>query len=123
VYYDSSWVEIGASGMAATVSDGAPTSPISGQIWYNSSTGGTYVYYGSVWVEVGAAPFNTLLNTIDAKGDLLVGTADNTVSKLSVGTNTYALRANSATATGLNWAAVGEPADHDQTVLGTQIFR
>ncbi len=43
---------------------------------------------------------------IDAKGDLFVGTAADTVGKLSVGTNGYFLKANSSTATGLEWAAV-----------------
>lgn len=45
-------------------------------------------------------------NTIDAKGDLLVGTADNTVARLAVGTNTYVLMVDSSTATGLKWAAI-----------------
>jgi len=56
VYYDSQWVEIGASAMAATVSADAPVSPISGQIWLDSDTGGVYVYYSNVWIEVGAVP-------------------------------------------------------------------
>jgi hypothetical protein len=43
---------------------------------------------------------------IDAKGDLFVGTAADTVGKLSLGTNGYFLKANSSTATGLEWAAV-----------------
>jgi hypothetical protein len=40
----------------------------------------------------------------DAKGDILVGTAADTVGKLTVGTNGYVLTANSGTATGLSWA-------------------
>jgi len=44
-------------------------------------------------------------STIDAKGDLLVGTADNTVGRLAVGTNGYTLVADSAETTGLKWAA------------------
>ena len=106
VYYDSYWVEVGASGMAAMVSDTAPSSTIAGQIWFNSLNGGTYVYYSSAWTEIGAVPINALLNTIDAKGDLIVGTADNTVGKLSAGTDGYFLKANSSTATGLAWAAI-----------------
>ena len=39
----------------------------------------------------------------DAKGDILVGTAADTVGKLALGTNGYVLKANSATATGLEW--------------------
>jgi hypothetical protein len=105
VYYDSSWIEIGATAMGATVSTTAPNSPIGGQIWFNSDTGGTYVYYGSAWVEVGAAPVNLLLQAIDAKGDLLVGTADNTVDNLAVGANGSVLMADSSTATGLSWSS------------------
>jgi len=41
----------------------------------------------------------------DAKGDLLVGSADNTPAKLSVGTNGYLLTANSAATNGVEWAA------------------
>jgi hypothetical protein len=43
--------------------------------------------------------------TVDAKGDLIAGTADNTVSRLAVGTNDHVLTADSSTATGLKWAA------------------
>jgi hypothetical protein len=42
----------------------------------------------------------------DAKGDLLVGTAADTVGKLTVGTNGYFLKADSSTSTGLSWGAV-----------------
>ena len=42
----------------------------------------------------------------DAKGDILVATSADTPGKLTVGTNGYFLKANSATATGLEWAAV-----------------
>lgn len=106
IYYDSQWIEIGATGLGAIVSDTAPTSPLTGQIWYNSSDSGTYVYYDSYWVEIGAAPYNTLISTIDAKGDLLVGTANDTISRLAVGTNGQYLSANSSTATGLEWKTV-----------------
>jgi hypothetical protein len=44
-------------------------------------------------------------STIDAKGDLLVGTADNTVGRLAVGTNNYVLTADSTEASGMKWAA------------------
>jgi len=41
----------------------------------------------------------------DAKGDLLVGTADNAISRLGVGSNNYILTADSSTETGVKWAA------------------
>ena len=40
----------------------------------------------------------------DAKGDILVASADNTPAKLGVGTNGYILTANSAAANGVEWA-------------------
>ena len=43
---------------------------------------------------------------IDAKGDLVVGTAADTPGKLTVGTNGYFLKADSSTDTGLIWSAV-----------------
>jgi hypothetical protein len=108
IYYDSQWIEIGASAMGATVSTTAPNSPIAGQIWFNSDSGGTYVYYGSSWIEVGAAPANVVLQNIDAKGDLLVGTADNALDNLTAGANNTILMADSSTATGLKWAVSPE---------------
>lgn len=53
---------------------------------------------------------------VDAKGDLIVGTGSDTVSRLGVGTNGQALVANSATATGLEWAL---PASGGMTLLST----
>jgi hypothetical protein len=35
------------------VSDTLPSSPVSGQFWYESDTGRTFVYYDSYWVEIG----------------------------------------------------------------------
>jgi hypothetical protein len=44
---------------------------------------------------------------VDAKGDLLVGTADDTVTRLSVGTTGQALVADPTAASGLKWGAAG----------------
>jgi hypothetical protein len=48
---------------------------------------------------------NSMATAIDAKGDLVVGTGDDTFSRLAAGTDTYILSANSAEATGLQWIA------------------
>ena len=106
VYYDSFWVEVGSTGAGATTSDTAPTNPVQGQFWFNSLNGATYVYYGTVWLEVGAVPVNTLLSTIQAKGDLLVGTAAASVDNLGAGTTGQVLTVDPTTATGLKWAAI-----------------
>lgn len=42
-------------------------------------------------------------STVDAKGDLLAGTADNTMARVAVGADGYALVADSAVASGVAW--------------------
>ena len=67
----------------------------------NGSTAWSSLSYSSL-------PSNAIdANIINAKGDLLVGTADNTISRLAVGgTNNYVLMVDSSTATGVKWAAI-----------------
>jgi len=105
VYYDSSWIEVGAISAASRISISAtpPASPLQGDTWFDSDDGATYVYYNSNWVEIGASAVDTLLSAIDNKGDLLVGTANDTIDNLTVGTNGHVLIADSSTATGLKW--------------------
>jgi len=122
IYYDSTWVEIGGTPLGAIVSSSAPTSPLTGQIWYNSEDAGAYIYYDGYWVEIGAAPFNALIGTIDAKGDLLVGTANDTISRLAVGANGAVLAANSSTATGLEWSTTAGGGGDPLTSKAAAIF-
>jgi hypothetical protein len=62
------------------------------------------------WSHLGRQRCNTITANpfipqavINAKGDLIAGTANDTVGVLPVGTNGQVLKANSATATGLEW--------------------
>jgi hypothetical protein len=72
-----------------------------------SVTGLSVLVASDIVTVVCYAPFN-IANTIaptviDAKGDLLVGTADNTIGKLTAGANNAFLRTASGESTGLKW--------------------
>jgi len=59
---------------------------------------------------------------VDAKGDLISATADNTPARLAVGTNGHVLTADSAESTGLKWAAVGGGKDDADNIIAVQVF-
>ena len=55
---------------------------------------------------------------VDAKGDLLVGTASDTIGRLAVGTNGYVLTADSTQSSGLKWAATAEAGFNPFMLMG-----
>lgn len=55
------------------------------------------------WEPAGGGGGGIPESILDAKGDIIAATAADTAARLAVGTNGQALRANSATATGLEW--------------------
>ena len=65
----------------------------------------TDVVAGSGLAGGGTSGAVTLTVDTDAKGDLIVGTGAATATKLSVGTNTYVLTADSSTTSGLSWTS------------------
>ena len=58
------------------------------------------------------------VTTIDAKGDLLVGTASDTIGRLAVGTNGYILTADSSQTQGIKWAAAPEAGFNPLMLMG-----
>jgi hypothetical protein len=107
--------------------DAAVTAPAEGNFAFTKDTNSLWYYDGAAWVASGATGdiegvtagtgisgggtsgtvtiTNSMATAIDAKGDLIVGTGADTFSKLTAGTNTYILTADSAEATGLKWTA------------------
>jgi hypothetical protein len=87
--------------------------------WVDGSSGGTPITAAELnRIEQGvesmddrvtaledAAP--VLRSTVDAKGDLVVGTADNAVARLPSGVNGQVLKVNTGTTTGLEWGSSG----------------
>lgn len=86
----------------ATARDAAITSPLEGMHAYTADTDTLWQYSGSGWVDKFVA--KTL---VDAKGDLLVGTADNAIARVAVGANGSVLQADSTQAGGVSWLAGG----------------
>ena len=99
------------------VSNTMPASPVAGDLWFDTTTGRMFVYYDSFFVETGTATDFTA-DLINAKGDLLVGTADDTPTRVAVGADGTFLQADSGQTTGVKWSSF----EDDQAVLAGQIY-
>jgi hypothetical protein len=85
---------------SAAARDAAITSPQEGQCCYLKDTDAVQTYSGSAWV--GFDDSNAIQNSIvDAKGDIVAASGNDTPARLAVGNNGDTLVADSATATGL----------------------
>jgi hypothetical protein len=108
-----------------------------GLICYLEDDNSIYTYSGAAWVINGTGTLTGITTSnglagsgtsgsvaltldTDAKGDLLVGTGADTSTKLTVGTNTHVLTADSSTASGLVWSAP-TTGDITEVAAGTNI--
>jgi hypothetical protein len=84
----------------AAARDAAITSPQEGQCCYLKDTDAVQTYSGAAWV--GFDDSNAIQNSIvDAKGDIVTASGNDTPARLAVGNNGDTLVADSSTATGL----------------------
>ena len=101
--------------------DGAMTSNVNGATAvFTNDAPTSSLTTGLIWVDKDATTSTTgnpfiPQAIIAAKGDLLAGSANDTVVVLTVGSNGQYLKADSSTASGLTWADAG-----DVTLTGTQ---
>lgn len=77
-----------------------------GRICYLDSTNELQYFDGTIWVTISPEAITGVITT---KGDLVAGTAPNTVARLPAGADGRVLTANSATATGLSWEISSVP--------------
>lgn len=93
------------TGITICTSSTRPPSPRPRRAIFETDTNLGYVWDGSEWVQISTVSLVglVLLSTINAKGDLLVGTAEDELTRLGVGANGAQLLADSAQATGLRW--------------------
>jgi len=61
-----------------------------------------------------------IVPTIDAKGDIFVGTGESSIENLSAGVDGLFLQTDSSQPTGLKWSQAG--GDSDQAVIAGQVF-
>jgi hypothetical protein len=102
----------------ATARTTALPTPSEGMVSYLADTNVVEVYTGAAWVSLDDP--NAIQNSIvDAKGDIITATADNTPARLAVGTNGHVLTADSTTSTGLKWAAAAAGGKVLQVVSAT----
>ena len=76
--------------------------------------------FADIETFVNTTPGVVQKDIVDAKGDLIVATSADAVSRLAVGTNDYVLTAASGEATGLKWASA--PADATKMPLAGGTF-
>ena len=104
---------------AAFGGSGEPTLE-EGRVCYLDSTNSLQYYSGSAWVSISS---EAVTGEVQAKGDLVVGTGLNTISRVVVGANDTTLVADSTTATGVAWksppVAAGNSITSGQIVTGT----
>lgn len=96
------------------------SSPVNGLIYY--STAGTphiRAYINGSWEDIPRTSEILSATIVDVKGDLIVATAADTISRLAAGSNGTALIADSSQTTGLIWRNLTEA---DITVSTTDVL-
>lgn len=89
-----------------------PGTPVDGQVLYRTDTHKIRARINGAWQDLATMSDVTAggisSSLIDAKGDLIVGTADNTVGRQAVGANGTFFVAASGQSTGVEWRTIAD---------------
>jgi len=93
--------------LASPSLSGVPTAPTAAAATNTTQIATTAFVTAAASQAVSDSGNNAVLKTfVNAKGDLVTATADNTPAILTVGTNGYFLKANSSATAGIEWASI-----------------
>lgn len=120
-----------AAAVAPTANEDSGDGYSVGSLWLDTTADKAYICLdatltAAVWTEITQQASGIAESLIDAKGDLIAGSADNTAARVAVGSNGSILRAASGAAAGIEWqkndlAAAAPPTVSDDTVAGYSV--
>jgi hypothetical protein len=124
LYYTTARSALKAN-LASPTFTGTPAAPTAAVDTNTTQVATTGYVVGQGYLKSATASSTYIANAlVDAKGDLIVATANDTPARLAVGgTNGHVLMVDSAETAGVKWAAVpASPVDSDQAVLAGAVF-
>jgi hypothetical protein len=124
LYYTTARAALKAN-VASPTFTGIPAAPTAAVDTNTTQVATTGYVVGQGYLKSATAATTYVPNSIvDAKGDLIVATADNTVTRVAIGSNNQVLLADSTQTAGVRWATISlSPTwDDDQNVLCNAVF-
>lgn len=104
--------------LSARPASSVPSPGVQGRFYYATDTDELYYDKGNGWVNATDAVRETL---IDAKGDLIAGTADNVAARVPIGANGAVLLGDSAQAAGVRWGQADTAGIADGAITSAKI--
>lgn len=124
LYYTTARANLKAN-LASPTFTGTPAAPTAAVDTNTTQVATTAYVVAQGYLKSATAATTYIANSlVDAKGDLIVATANDTVTRVAVGSNNQVLLADSTQASGVRWATISlSPTwDDDQNVICNAVF-